>query len=78
MCLPGKTPSAPSDRILDFECDGRRGKWTHVKTVRRPSSRTKGPPMMIEVWKLNSRDMLEHKFLNEWLNFAKFLEEAHG
>ena len=34
--------------------------------------------MMIEVWKPNSRDMLEHKFLNEWLNFAKFLEEAHG
>jgi len=30
---------------------------------------------MIEVWKPKSRVILEHRFLNEWLNFAKFLEE---
>ena len=28
---------------------------------------------MIDVWKPKSRAMLEHKFLSEWLNFAKFL-----
>lgn len=30
---------------------------------------------MIDVWKPKSHAMLEHRFLNELLNFAKFLEE---
>ena len=31
---------------------------------------------MTEVWKPKSRVTLVHRFLNEWLSFAKFLEES--
>ena len=29
---------------------------------------------MIDVWKPKSRVTFKHRFLSEWLNFAKFLE----
>ena len=60
--------------VIVNSCDNEKpDSRSHVKVESRPPSRTMGPPTMIVVWNPKSRSIFAHRFVNELLNFEKFL-----